>query len=323
MAVYKCGSQGPEVRQIQQRLKDLGFYHGPIDGDFGGGTESALKAFQRAQNLTVDGQVGPATWGKLGIGTPAPEPAIKSEPLNVRCLALTGSFETGLPPPDCFAGLSGDFDGQGISLGVCQWNFGQGSLQPLLSEMSRAHADIVDNIFHDYAEEFRHVISVSQQDQLAWTRSIQDARHRIAEPWRGLLKTLARCEEFQAIQAASADRMFKAAAALCRTYQVTSERAFALMFDITVQNGSINDVVKSQIERDFAQLPGAESLAALEVARLRIVANRRAAAGNSQWIEDIRTRKVTIANGEGVVHGRQYSLEDQYGINLTPFATEI
>ena len=323
MSVYKCGSQGPEVGQIQQRLRDQGFYHGPIDGDFGGGTESALKAFQRAQNLEVDGQVGPATWEKFGIATPASEPAIKSEPLNVRCLALTGSFETGAPPPDCFAGLSGDFDGQGISLGVCQWNFGQGSLQPLLTEMIRTHENIVNNIFHDYAEEFRRVISASQQDQLAWTRSIQDPHHKIAEPWRGLLKTLARCDEFQAIQAASAGRMFKAAAALCHTYQVTSERALALMFDITVQNGSINDVVKAQIVRDFALLQGTESAAALEVARLRIVANRRAAAGNSQWIEDIRTRKLTIANGEGVVHGRQYSLEDQYGIKLTPFASEI
>jgi len=318
MASYQCGSQGSEVRQIQQRLKELGLYSGPIDGDFGGGTESAVKAFQRAQSLTADGQVGPATWAKLAVGGAAQEPAIKSEPLNIRCLALTGSFETGVPPPDCFAGLSGDFDGQGISLGVCQWNFGQGSLQPLLIEMNRVHADVVDHIFHDYAEEFRRVSGAPREEQLAWTRSIQDTRHRIIEPWQGLLKTMARSEEFQAIQAASANRMFSAATALCHTYQVTSERALALMFDITVQNGSISDVVKAQIERDFAQLPGAEP-PELEAARLRIVANRRASAGNPQWVEDIRTRKLTIANGDGVVHGRHYNLEEQYGIKLTPF----
>ncbi len=50
--------------------------------------------------------------------------------------------------------------------------------------------------------------------------------------------------------------------------------------------------------------------------KLRIVANRRAEAANPQWIEDVRTRKLCIANGEGTVHGRFYNLEDQFGIGL-------
>ncbi len=53
--IYRRGSGGPEVVRIQRRLQELGHYAGPLDGDFGGGTEAAVKAFQRNENLTVDG----------------------------------------------------------------------------------------------------------------------------------------------------------------------------------------------------------------------------------------------------------------------------
>jgi hypothetical protein len=36
-------------------------------------------------------------------------------------------------------------------------------------------------------------------------------------------------------------------------------------------------------------------------------------------IEDVRARKLTIANGRGVVHGRAYDLAADYGIDLRPY----
>jgi peptidoglycan hydrolase-like protein with peptidoglycan-binding domain len=45
MVSYQCGARGPEVAFIQTKLKEIGAYNGPVDGDFGGGTESAVKAF--------------------------------------------------------------------------------------------------------------------------------------------------------------------------------------------------------------------------------------------------------------------------------------
>jgi len=65
MASYQRGSLGAEVGQIQQRLKALGLYNGPIDGSYGGGTEAAIKLFQRNSALQVGGDTGPATWAKL------------------------------------------------------------------------------------------------------------------------------------------------------------------------------------------------------------------------------------------------------------------
>ena len=53
------------VQEMQARLKDLGYYTGSRDGDFGASTEEAVKAFQRAHGLTVDGVAGTTTLNKL------------------------------------------------------------------------------------------------------------------------------------------------------------------------------------------------------------------------------------------------------------------
>ncbi len=90
------------------------------------------------------------------------------------------------------------------------------------------------------------------------------------------------------------------------------------MFDIKVQNGSISDLVKAQIEQDFQQLDQTLPPDQAEVARMRIIANRRAEAANPAWVEDVRARKLSIANGQGTVHGNNYDLQEQYGIDLSP-----
>ena len=56
------GMEGEDVRLMQRRLYELGYYLGEIDGVFGLGTRSAVYAFQRAHKMEkVDGKVGPAT----------------------------------------------------------------------------------------------------------------------------------------------------------------------------------------------------------------------------------------------------------------------
>ncbi len=316
MSFYRRGSKGPEVERIQARLKELGYYRGPVDGDFGGGTESAVKSFQKAKRLDIDGVIGEESWTLL-FAEEIPTPAILQKSVAYRSLALTGSFETNSPIPDCFAGLSGDFDGQGISFGVLQWNLGQGSLQPLLEEMNRKHARRLRDLLDDNYPLLVTFLKASREEQIAWARSIQDpVRHMIFEPWRGLLKGLGRMPEFQEIQATHAEALYQSAQKLCRAYQLWSERAVALMFDILVQNGSISNIVRAQILHDYEKIdPGLEEADA-EVARMTIIANRRAEAANPRWIEDVRARKLCCARGQGRVHGTEIDLENQYGIGL-------
>src|SRR5690348_1225267 len=122
--IIRRGMNGDHVRRIQEKLKQLGLYRGPVDSGFGGGTESALKTFQRSRNLTDNGVADAATWSALFDGEQPPVSEFAAAPPQQRSLALTGTFETGAQPPECFCGITGDFDGQGISFGVLQWNIG-------------------------------------------------------------------------------------------------------------------------------------------------------------------------------------------------------
>lgn len=67
----KYGSSGTEVRQIQTRLKQWGYYTGSVDGVYGTGTKNAVIAFQKKHGLTADGVAGPQTLAKIGLSTGA------------------------------------------------------------------------------------------------------------------------------------------------------------------------------------------------------------------------------------------------------------
>lgn len=75
------GDFGASVTEVQNLLKRAGFPTGPVDGDFGPMTAAAVKRFQAARGLTVDGVVGPSTWAALRANAPAaPTPSGASQP---------------------------------------------------------------------------------------------------------------------------------------------------------------------------------------------------------------------------------------------------
>lgn len=65
--LYKKGSSGATVTEIQTRLKEWGYYSGEVDGVYGSKTEAAVRYFQSSNGLNADGQVGNQTLAALGI----------------------------------------------------------------------------------------------------------------------------------------------------------------------------------------------------------------------------------------------------------------
>lgn len=63
--MLKKGSRGQEVKELQQKLNTLGYSTNGVDGIFGGGTERAIKQFQKDNGLKADGIAGPKTMAKI------------------------------------------------------------------------------------------------------------------------------------------------------------------------------------------------------------------------------------------------------------------
>ncbi|MBR4081859.1 MAG: peptidoglycan-binding protein [Clostridia bacterium] len=64
-STLRPGASGDKVKTLQQKLKDLGYYSGKIDGKYGNGTENAVRKYQKKKGLSADGIAGPKTLSSL------------------------------------------------------------------------------------------------------------------------------------------------------------------------------------------------------------------------------------------------------------------
>lgn len=91
------GSKGEKVKELQTLLKNKGYYTEKIDGEFGEYTLTALKKYQKANGLAVDGIFGPVTCKKLNTSNNGSNGVYTSSPhwLSAGCNKLgqcTGYF---------------------------------------------------------------------------------------------------------------------------------------------------------------------------------------------------------------------------------------
>lgn len=103
------GSRGNDVRELQNALNRIGYNCGRADGIFGGGTEQAVKRFQKDKRLSADGIVGKNTWNML-LNESSTQPTIrmgnrgqavvelqtKLNQLGYRCGKIDGIFGSGV-----------------------------------------------------------------------------------------------------------------------------------------------------------------------------------------------------------------------------------
>ncbi len=85
------------VKELQSAL------HVSADGDFGPETEAAVRRMQARHGLTVDGIVGPATWGLVGVAdketlTPPPSALPKPAPSHSHVATIAATSNVGLTP---------------------------------------------------------------------------------------------------------------------------------------------------------------------------------------------------------------------------------
>ncbi|MCA1703979.1 MAG: peptidoglycan-binding protein [Actinobacteria bacterium] len=111
--MLRLGDRGAEVRQLQEKLNGHGAGLDP-DSDFGPATDRAVRKFQRATKLEVDGIVGPATWDRLDGEKLAEWPPPGRPDVAYIEEIRQAADETGLPLRHALAVVQGESDFKNI-----------------------------------------------------------------------------------------------------------------------------------------------------------------------------------------------------------------
>jgi hypothetical protein len=289
--VFGPGAHGASVVALQQKLIAAGFDTHGADGAYGTGTVNAVRAFQQKHGLSVTGTVDDATWTAL-MGAAIPS-------LRERCLGLTSTFEG-----HGYTLAQGNFDGAGVTWGIIGFTLKGGELSKILQTAYATDAALVDDCFGAGASSLMQVCGESWDQQLAWADSVSSgaSKTQLAEPYKSGFAKLGATSLGQQLQQERVDNdYYHPALATAQAYGLKTELGIALCFDIHVQNGGI---AASAGDKVRAQMTPGMSEKDVRV----LIANAVADHANAAWREDVRTRKLTVATGQGTVHGVEYVL---------------
>jgi hypothetical protein len=205
-----------------------------------------------------------------------------------RALEITSKFEGA-----SWGTVTGNIDGQILSVGILQWNVGQGTLYPLIVDSTREDMAKFREIFGDDARAVQ--MAAKYKDRSYFANMLEDDGKRVREEWRKRWSAWGRA--FQSVQLRGAEPYFKAAERLQAYLQLTSERSFYWAFDFVVQAGGIGPA------RDIIEAHKKRLLALDEDMRMHVVTIMRASTVRREFAYAFISRKLAIVHGIGWVNG--------------------
>lgn len=169
--------------------------------------------------------------------------ALSDEWLKI-ALTITGDFETSGDP---FNQVTGNFDGQGISCGVLQWNIKQGSLQPLVKAGGKA---LVDQMMPKFGDELWEACTANVSRGMEIVTSARwQAGAKVKAEVKAELQNYLGSQQMQDIQVrfsrSIGEKAFMLAAEWARddsSAAVPTLREFCFFFDVVTQSGGMKGV---------------------------------------------------------------------------------
>lgn len=145
----------------------------------------------------------------------------------------------------------------------------------------------------------------TNQLSVNWATSQLYNGTRFIPEWKSSLQNLAKTPEYISQQLRAAEAIHKKASGYM-SLGFRELRSYLFFFDIVVQNGGLSSSVQTKFKTWLKQNPQAT-----ETQRLTTLLNYRLTSVISQYVSDVRSRKMSIINGKGTVHGsaRNYPKE--------------
>ncbi|MEJ1237426.1 hypothetical protein WBG78_04795 [Chryseolinea sp. T2] len=312
----RCGCQGHGEVEELELAPELFEFNSEVPG--GSKTNNKRGATSGPTNT---GTV--VTGGALGILAPS----------ELKAVRITSTFETGRA--GSFGGLTGNFDGQGLSFGLMNFTIKAGSLIPLLQEFITRHQARYAAIFGKDAERFRQMVFATKADPEKPSKRIRDisaqmnfvtkqmnSSNRIIDPWKTYFKGLENDPEFQKIQVKAVRKALDRARYWFNHFAFKTERGFAFMFDLVSSHGGawlnapkfkgrrmalmhkMMEARKAKVGRELTELE-----------KMEVIANMIADVSLQSWREKVRVRKLWFVRGKGKVHGSEFDIAKNFGVS--------
>lgn len=258
-------------------------------------------------------------------------------------LETTGDFETAGNP---WGGVTGDFDGMGLSCGVLQWNIGSNSLQPLVKA---AGEPAVKATMPRHGAKFWEASNTTVAKGLAIVRAWQNGGARLPAEIKAELVAFMCSEPMVAQQMAASARVARSAERLATAWAASrgsaphSKRDFCWFFDLVTQNGGLKGLTITDVKAFVAAQGGPANalteicdwLAAMPQAHagfkdcwrnaqlwrgavdpawrdLFILAYLRARKARTEYAGVVMNRKGTIALAQGWVNAEMMNFEGRF-----------
>jgi hypothetical protein len=257
-------------------------------------------------------------------------------PSELKAVRITSTFETNRPGG--FGGLTGNFDGQGVSFGLLNFAWRAGSLVTLLQAFVQRHPGDFAAVFGADAATFREMVLATKTDangrrvrdvdrQMHFARTVlNDASNHIREPWRTYFDRLEHNPAFKRIQVEAVRKAGFRARHWFDKFNLKTERGYAFMFDLVSSHGGWwldapkfggrhERLLKAMLDRKRSSV-ARRDLSELET--LEVIANMIADVSLPQFREMARVRKLWFVRGTGIVHKRHFDLAKDFGVTDAP-----
>lgn len=241
------------------------------------------------------------------------------------CVKVSGGFENG--GGAAYDSIAGNFDGQGLSVGVLQWNAGQGTLQQLLQKIGKLMGWQRAQTFFKSDIQQLSILKPKEAVQFCLDHYIAEGTTHVdltaLVAWKAFLSDPA---SISAQIEMATDGQLAHTKALVKSYCVGYQdrfRPYAFMFDLVVQSGGMQNSKGKVEEYDDDAAPFIPGILAYVVQQHASVVNlwkpvldqdplarllvyyayKRSMLSNPQYVWDALSRRGSIACRTGIVHG--------------------
>lgn len=305
---FQIGCRGFLIMRLQNALGIT------ADGIYGQQTETSVAHLQdRIANASSPAYDSMSAMPHALPASPAAlSPRGHAGPCEIQSLGLTwpSSFERAMQLVCGFEGTGfgdcnrRDIDGAGLTMGIAGFTTAHGEVQELIARYVSLKPDCL-GVLPD-AVQTKLLGLLSQRDQPAahWRRLMYGADGCVFSHWGEAFARWGRCPQMQALQLEMAhERFWKPAINAAESLGFSSIRAKTFFLDVAVQNGGWRRSHLVLAKRMIDWMSDNEARA------LAVAARAVAASSKEAWRNDVLSRKMAIATGRGIVHGRMWELD--------------